>query len=205
MRLLLAMMMHETNTFSPVVTDLARFSSVGGKSPDSGAAAIEAYRRTGTVAGAYIDVAEREGAEFELAVAADAQLPGSDLSDNPYLNLLSIRESGRVVGVVGVEVYGNVGMLRSLAVEPGSRKSGLGVSLVSGAEALAAARGVETLFLLTTTAARFFARLDYEAIARSEAPAAISATAQFSDLCPASSTFMRKILGANPSQQARRP
>ena len=72
MRLLLAMMKHETNTFSPVLTDLARFSRAGGPAPDSGSAAIAAYRGTGTVTGAYIEIAEREGAEFELAIAADA-------------------------------------------------------------------------------------------------------------------------------------
>ena len=72
MRLLLAMMKHETNTFSPVLTDLARFSRAGGYEPDSGAAAIDAYRGTGTVTGAYIDIAEREGAAFDLAIAADA-------------------------------------------------------------------------------------------------------------------------------------
>ena len=109
------------------------------------------------------------------------------------------------MGVVGVEVYGSVGLLRSLAVEPSHRKSGLGVSLVSNAETWAAEQGVETLYLLTTTAAQFFARRGYEAVPRSEAPAAIAATAQFSDLCPASSTFMRKVLTANHSLQARLP
>ena len=72
MRLLLAMMKHETNTFSPVATDLARFAGSGGGEPERGAAAIAAYRGTGTVTGAYIDIAEREGAQFELAIAADA-------------------------------------------------------------------------------------------------------------------------------------
>ena len=69
----------------------------------------------------------------------------------------------------------------------------------------AAEQGVETLYLLTTTAAQFFARRGYEAVPRSEAPAAIAATAQFSELCPASSTFMRKVLAANNSLQARLP
>jgi amino-acid N-acetyltransferase len=66
--------------------------------------------------------------------------------------------------------------------------------LVSDAEAWATERGIKTLYLLTTTAAQFFSRLGYEAIPRSEAAAAIAATAQFSDLCPASSTLMRKVL-----------
>jgi microcystin degradation protein MlrC len=83
MRLLLAMMKHETNTFSPVVTDLARFSRAGGSAPDSGASAVAAYRGTGTVTGAYIEIAEREGAEFELAIAADAW-PSGPVEDQAY-------------------------------------------------------------------------------------------------------------------------
>lgn len=79
------------------------------------------------------------------------------------------------------------------------------MTLVSNAETKAAEQGVESLYLLTTTAAQFFARLGYEAVPRSEAPAVIAATAQFSELCPASSTFMRKVLAANNSLQARRP
>ena len=83
MRLLLAMMKHETNTFSPVLTDLARFSRAGGKEPDGGAAAIAAYRGTGTVTGAYIEIAESEGAEFDLAIAADAW-PSGPVEDAAY-------------------------------------------------------------------------------------------------------------------------
>ena len=83
MRLLLAMMKHETNTFSPVLTDLARFSRAGGKAPDGGAAAIAAYRGTGTVTGAFIEIAEREGAEFDLAIAADAW-PSGPVEDAAY-------------------------------------------------------------------------------------------------------------------------
>ncbi len=83
MRLLLAMMKHETNTFSPVLTDLARFAGAGGSEPERGAAAVAAYRGTGTVTGAYIEIAEREGADFELAIAADAW-PSGPVEDDAY-------------------------------------------------------------------------------------------------------------------------
>jgi amino-acid N-acetyltransferase len=128
------------------------------------------------------------------ALLTEAQLPVADLANNRSLDLLGFRDGGRLVGVVGIEVYGGVGLLRSLAVAPAHRNAGLGDSLVSKAEAWAAKQKVKTLYLLTTTAAPFFARRGYEAVPRSEAPAAIAATAQFSDLCPASSTFMRKVL-----------
>src|SRR5207253_9780144 len=70
MRLLIAMMKHETNTFSPVPTPLARFGH--GPGPLYGEAAIAAYRGTGSGLGAYLDLAAREGAEIVLPIAAGA-------------------------------------------------------------------------------------------------------------------------------------
>ena|SRR5881275_2147159 len=75
MRLLIAMMKHETNTFSPVPTPLARFGpsySDRGPGPLYGEAAIQAYRGTGSGLGAYLDLAEREGADIVLPIAASA-------------------------------------------------------------------------------------------------------------------------------------
>jgi microcystin degradation protein MlrC len=70
MRLLLAMMKHETNTFSPVPTPLARFGHAPG--PLYGEAAIAAFRGTGSGLGAYLDIAARENAEVVLPIAAGA-------------------------------------------------------------------------------------------------------------------------------------
>ena len=66
MRLLIAMMKHETNTFSPVPTPLERFR------PLYGDAAMEAFRGTGSGLGAYLDIAAREKAEVTLPIAAGA-------------------------------------------------------------------------------------------------------------------------------------
>ena len=81
MRLLIAMMKHETNTFSPVPTPLARFGH--GPGPPYGEAAIEAYRGTGSGLGAYLDLAAREGAEVVLPVAASAP-PSRPVEDAAY-------------------------------------------------------------------------------------------------------------------------
>lgn len=128
------------------------------------------------------------------ALLTEAKLPVSDLSNSPSLNLLGVHECGRLIGVVGIEVYGEVGLLRSLAVALDRRNTGLGPRLVSNAEALAVERGIKTLYLLTTTAIDFFARLGYEKIERLEAPTAILETAQCAHLCPTSSALMRKAL-----------
>jgi microcystin degradation protein MlrC len=84
MRLLIAMMKHETNTFSPVPTPLARFGS--GPGPLYGEAAIRAYHGTGTGLGAYLDLAEREGAEIVLPIAAGAP-PSRPVEDAAYKHI----------------------------------------------------------------------------------------------------------------------
>src|SRR5277367_5588902 len=84
MRLLIAMMKHETNTFSPVPTPLARFGN--GPGPLYGEAAVRAYRGTGTGLGAYLDLAAREGAEVVLPIAAGAP-PSSPVEDTAYAHI----------------------------------------------------------------------------------------------------------------------
>ena len=84
MRLLVAMMKHETNTFSPVPTPLARFGN--GPGPLYGNAAIRAYRGTGTGLGAYLDLAAREGAEIALPIAAGAS-PSGPVEDAAYKHI----------------------------------------------------------------------------------------------------------------------
>ena len=87
MRLLLAMMKHETNTFSPVPTPLARFGH--GPGPLYGEAAIQAYRGTGSGLGAYLDLAVREGAEIELPIAAGAP-PSRPVDDDAFEHMAGV-------------------------------------------------------------------------------------------------------------------
>ena len=121
-------------------------------------------------------------------------LPTADISPSNSLLFFGSHSDAKLVGIVGLEVYGTVALLRSLAVDPTQRKHGLGKSLVDFAEAHAASLGVKSLYLLTTTADALFSRLGYAHASREEAPRVIKATSQFSALCPASSVFMCKHL-----------
>ena len=85
MKFLLAQMKHETNTFSPVVTDLARFAR-GQATPFYDDEAIQAYKGTGSALGAFIDIAEREGARIELPIAANAW-PSGPVEDDAYAHM----------------------------------------------------------------------------------------------------------------------
>jgi microcystin degradation protein MlrC len=80
MRLLLATFSHETNTFSPVPTNIERFCR-DGTALLSGQAAIEFYRGTGTCMGGFLAVADKIGAEIVVAVCASAPPSGPVDSD----------------------------------------------------------------------------------------------------------------------------
>ncbi len=71
MRVVIAQMKHETNTFSPVPTPLARFAG-DGEVPLEGGDAYQAYKGTGTAIAAFLELAEEAGAEIVLPVAASA-------------------------------------------------------------------------------------------------------------------------------------
>ena len=69
-KIVVAMMMHETNTFSPVPTRLASFRSL------AGAAAIEEFRDTNTQLGGFLGVAQKAGAEIVVPIAGGAHPSG---------------------------------------------------------------------------------------------------------------------------------
>jgi len=73
MRFVIAMMKHETNTFSPIRTDWRRFQEWGAY---FGAEARRAYEGTAMPMGAYLKLAREVGAEVVTPVAAEAMPSG---------------------------------------------------------------------------------------------------------------------------------
>jgi microcystin degradation protein MlrC len=95
MRLLVAMMKHETNTFSPVRTDIDRFMAWGGH---VGKVAYNAYKGSGMPFGAYLDLAEAAGHEVVTPVAAEA-MPSGKVEAEAYEFLV-----GKILDAVRDEV-----------------------------------------------------------------------------------------------------
>jgi N-acetylglutamate synthase-like GNAT family acetyltransferase len=98
--------------------------------------------------------------------------------------------ASELIGVAGLEVCCNDALLRSVAVRPEWRSHGVGRALVTRAIADAEARGLRSLYLLTTTAERYFPSFGFHTIQRDQVPAEIRETAEFRDACPASATVM---------------
>jgi amino-acid N-acetyltransferase len=134
------------------------------------------------------------------AFLKECALPFEDITPRHLRHFLGCRLGSRWIGVVGLELRGNVALLRSLAVRSQYRGRGMGGWLVARAEEYARNLHLNYLYLLTTTAQKFFLRCGYKIIDRATAPASIRATAEFRDLCPASSVCMRKRLSKTEVQ-----
>lgn len=130
------------------------------------------------------------------SLLAETGLPASDLLPENLEHFFGCGAEQALKGVIGLEIFGRVALLRSLAVAPDCRGTGCGKALVAEAERYARSKGVTELYLLTTTAERFFERLGYRSAVREDAPEAIRQTKEFSGLCPSNSTFMAKMLHA---------
>ena len=117
-----------------------------------------------------------------------------------HLGAFVVAERGpTIVGCAAVERYGDAGLLRSVAVAASEQGKGTGRALVEQSLRDAAASGVRTVVLLTTTADRYFPRYGFEVIERDLVPDAVRASAEFQGACPASATVMRLDLSDAPA------
>lgn len=120
-----------------------------------------------------------------------AGLPNEDIDLSKQDFIVSVHDE-RIIGAVGLEPYGERGLLRSLVVEETSRGRGMGRALVMEMIGHAKNQGIKQLFLLTLTADRFFEKEGFERISRECMPEAIKNTTEFTSICPVSSVCMKK-------------
>ena len=111
-------------------------------------------------------------------------------------HLFVARAGNRVIGCAGLEVYGDAALLRSVAVEAEHRRGGVGAALTRAALDEAARSGIAAVYLLTTTAERFFPRFGFEIVDRADVPAAVQSSVEFAHASCASAVVMRKRLAA---------
>jgi amino-acid N-acetyltransferase len=119
-------------------------------------------------------------------------LPSVDITEAALEHFLVYRDETGVAGVVGLERYGEVALLRSLVVASERMGCGLGKRLVAAAAELAAELNIHSIYLLTTTAEGFFEYMGFRSIKREDAPLAIRNTREFTSLCPVTAVLMVK-------------
>lgn len=126
---------------------------------------------------------------------AEAGLPVDDLGPDRLDGFLVAEDGDDVVGLIGLQIFGTTGLLRSLVVEKSARSAGLGGKLIGALESAAQTAGIEDLWLLTIDAERFFERQGFEIVEREVAPDSIRGSDEFSALCPDTAWLMTKSLG----------
>jgi N-acetylglutamate synthase-like GNAT family acetyltransferase len=110
--------------------------------------------------------------------------------------MIVARDDARVVGVAALELYADGALLRSIAVDPSAQGQGVGQRLTGAALGMAHQHGAGAVFLLTTTAERFFTKFGFERTSRADVPASVQTSVEFRSACPASAVVMWKRLAA---------
>ncbi|TDB69189.1 arsenic resistance N-acetyltransferase ArsN2 [Arundinibacter roseus] len=142
------------------------------------------------------EISEAKATDFdEISALLQANgLPTEDLT--PALGTFMIaRLNKKLVGVAGLENLGQKALLRSVAIDQSQRNNGLANRLQEKLLAKAKQEGVEDVYLITTTAGQYFEKSGFSTIDRTEVPAEVQATAQFSNLCPSTAETLHKRIG----------
>ncbi|TDI41881.1 MAG: GNAT family N-acetyltransferase [Acidobacteria bacterium] len=125
-----------------------------------------------------------------LSLLENAELPTAGASEH-ISSFLVARDGDKIVGCIGLEAYGDVALLRSLAATKDVRGSGVGRRLVEGLIVRARSDGVSVLYLLTTTADEYFPRFGFERITRGEIDERVQASEELRGACPDTAICMR--------------
>ena len=120
----------------------------------------------------------------------DSDLPLDGLHDQFGDGYAIAEADGELIGVEVIEIHGSDGLLRSAAVVSTWRGKGVGDALTRNRIEWAKRRGLDSLYLLTTTAGDYFPRFGFERVDRDTAPDAVRRSREFSEACPSTALFM---------------
>jgi len=120
----------------------------------------------------------------------ERRLPTDGARDH-LATFLVATDGPSLLGCAGIEQYGDVGLVRSVAVAETAGGRGVGAELVRALLARARTLGLRELYLLTTTAAGYFPRFGFETVGRETLPSALWASEELRGACPASAIAMR--------------
>jgi amino-acid N-acetyltransferase len=126
-----------------------------------------------------------------LLLASD--LPTAGVDDH-WKTFIVARDGERIVGCGGAEAYQFAALIRSIAVVPEYRKSGIGRRIVRQLLDRLASRGLREFYLLTTTAEEYFRKRGFKPIDRDEVHPQLLDSREFQDACPSSAVCMRLVM-----------
>lgn len=123
-----------------------------------------------------------------------ANLPLDGVTESFDSFILAEGNGIHVVGAAGLEVYGRVALLRSVVVAAEWQGYGVGRALTGEILSRAHARGIDDVYLLTTTAEQFFPAFGFVKVDRADVPGELQQSPELRGACPASATVMKLSL-----------
>ena len=123
----------------------------------------------------------------------ECDLPFQDCKEQ-LDNFYGITSGNDLVAIGALQIKESIALLRSLAVLPENRGTGLAVKMTHHLLEVARTNGVQDIYLLTESAEHYFTRFGFQAVERKLVPDYVQSTRQFESLCPASAQAMRLIL-----------
>jgi len=138
----------------------------------------------------YWPVNNQHDLEDLRAFLKESALPADDIQLEGNQFAIYRDSSGKILGTGGLEFYGDYCLLRSVAVAPDYRGSGLGKEIVTDLISRAKDKSVWSVSLLTETAQGFFEKIGFQNVARDKAPKEIQSSSEFSTVCPVSAVLM---------------
>lgn len=127
-------------------------------------------------------------------LVVDAGLPLDGLFEHDPTEVIVAHDDGEVVGGAALELYDDAGLLRSVVVRPGYRRGGVGSALTAAAVHRARERSLQSVYLLTESAERFFAGHGFATIDRDAAPAAVAGSVEWAEVCGDSAVPMTRTV-----------
>ena len=125
---------------------------------------------------------------------AGSDLPTAGVRDN-FSSFVVADDDGSIAGAIGLEKYGSAALLRSAVVATDHRGSGVGRRLVEQLLERAEEAGIDELYLLTTTAEKYFPKFGFAPTTRAQVPEVVKASTEFRGACPETAVVMTRRIG----------
>ena len=126
-----------------------------------------------------------------VKILTDNHLPVEDIAEEKVQLFAGVIDD-RIVASIGLEDHEKYGLLRSLAVDSDYKNRKIGDKLIKYLLDYVKIKGINALYLLTTTADKYFEKQGFCRLCRMQVPDRIKQTKQFKDICPDSAIVMFK-------------
>ena len=133
--------------------------------------------------------AKQKDAKIIEQILKSNALPSEDFVAH-LNNFYLYEDKNKIVGLAGYELCGSYALLRSFAVLDEYKGLCLARKLYEALKNKAQKEEINSFYLLTETASKYFEKLGFEYLDREKAPLSIENTEQFKSICPNSAQLM---------------